>query len=126
MSYVADMKKAVSLKGQLVGNGQCVTFVHAVVPTPPASMWRSGARVKGNMMLKPGTVIATFDADGRYGNHLDGRSHAAIYLGQNSIGIQVLDQWKGHLAQPVHERTIRFKAGHGNRVDDGDQFNVAE
>ena len=90
MSYVADMKKVVSPKGQIIGNGQCVTFVHAVVPTPPASRWRSGAKLRGDMTLKSGTVIATFDADGSYGNHLNGRSHAAIYLGQNSIGIPMI------------------------------------
>lgn len=61
-------------------------------------------------MLRPGTVIATFDSDGLYGNHLDGRSHAAIYLGQGLIGIRVLDPLSGHTRQPVHERVIRFSA----------------
>ena len=126
MPYVANMGKAVSLKGQMVGNGQCVTFVHAVIATPPASLWHRGAKVKGNMALVPGTVIATFDQNGRYGNHMDGSSHAAIYLGQTAIGIQVLDQWNGRTKQPVHERLIRFKNGHGKAVDDGDRFDVAE
>ena len=126
MAYVADMSKAVSLKGQLVGNGQCVTFVHAVVATPPASLWRQGTKVRGNTAIKPGTVIATFDQDGRYGNHVDGSSHAAIYLGQTAAGIQVLDQWNGHTKQPVHQRLIRFKNGHGSKADDGDRFSVAE
>ena len=45
------------------------------------------------MALRPGTAIATFDPDGRYGNHTDGRSHAAIYLGQDATGIRVIDQW---------------------------------
>lgn len=31
--------------------------------------------------------------------------HAAIYVGQNSEGIQVWDQWVGH---PVSTRTIRW------------------
>ena len=37
MPYIADMKKATAFKeaGQLVGNGQCVTLVHAVVYIPP-------------------------------------------------------------------------------------------
>jgi hypothetical protein len=122
MPYVADMAKVMGM----IGNGQCVTFVHAAVLTPPSSAWKVGAKVKGNMILRPGTVIAVFDPDGRYGNHLDCRSHAAIYLSQNATGLQVLDQWKGHTTQPVHQRTIRFKNGHGSKVDDGDQFNVAE
>jgi len=82
--------------------------------------------VRGNVSITPGTVIATFDPDGHYGNHKDGRSHAAVYLSQNAIGIQVLDQWKGNTVQPVHERTIRFKGGHGLKVDDGDQFYVVQ
>ncbi len=126
MPYVADVNKAKTLEGQLIGNGQCVTFVHAIVTTPPSSLWHQGASVKGNKMLGPGTVIATFDPDGRYGNHLNGKSHAAIYLGQNIVGIRVLDQWKGHITQPVHERTIRFKNGFGKKVDDGDRFYVVQ
>ncbi|WP_226991913.1 BPSL0067 family protein [Cronobacter condimenti] len=54
------------------------------------------ALVKGNKSLAPGTVIATFDESGRFGNHTDGRSQAAIYLGQNVHGMIVLDQWMGH------------------------------
>jgi hypothetical protein len=67
-----------------------------------------------------------FDADGRYGNHTDGSSHAAIYLAQDVSGLQVLDQWKGSTVQPVHERSIRFKNGVGAKVNDGDQFYVVE
>ncbi|MBO1361026.1 BPSL0067 family protein [Acetobacter sacchari] len=112
--------------GTLVGNGQCVTFVHAAIATPPSSLWKAGIKVKGNFLLKPGTVIAVFDDNGRYGNHTNGSSHAAIYLSQTAAGIQVLDQWNGHTAQPVHQRTIRFRAGHGVKVNDGDQFSVVE
>ncbi|NPT37308.1 BPSL0067 family protein [Paraburkholderia xenovorans] len=126
MSYVADMIEASSLKGQLVGNGQCVTFVHAVVSTPPSSAWHRGENVRTATLTSLGTVIATFDPNGRYGNHTDGRSHAAIYLGRNAVGIQVLDQWNGHTAQPAHERTIRFRNGYGVKANDGDQFYVVE
>lgn len=126
MSYVANMAEANSLKGQLVGNGQCVTFVHAVVSIPPSSSWHQGEKVRTANLIRPGTVIATFDPNGRYGNHIDGRSHAAIYLGRNAAGIQVLDQWNGHTVQPVHERTIRFGNGYGVKVNDGDQFHVVE
>ena len=83
------------MPGKLVGNGQCVTFIHAAVLTPPSSAWALGAKANGNLAIPPGTVIAMFDQGGHYGNHLDGRSHAAIYLGQDATGIQVLDQWKG-------------------------------
>lgn len=124
MPYVANLAAANALKGQLVGNGQCVTFVHEVVSIPGSSLWSKGDAVKGSASIAPGTVIAVFDANGRYGNHTDGRSHAAIYLGQSDNGIRVLDQWNGNTQQPVHERTIRFKNGQGAKVNDGDQFYV--
>lgn len=126
MSYVANLMKAKSLMGKSVGDGQCIAFVHAVTTIPPPPFWRKGERVK-EANLPIGTIIATFDVNGRYGNHLDGSSHGAIYLGQNAHGILVLDQWKGHsTTQPVHERLIRFKKGTGIKVDDGDQYYVVD
>ena len=54
-----------------------------------------------------------FDSNGRYGNHTDGSSHAAIFLGIAETGqharftgkpnIRVYDQWAGH---PASERII--------------------
>lgn len=84
--------------------------------------------MKGDATIRPGTVIATFDADGRYENHTNGTSHAAIYLGQTADGIQVLDQWHGPTVQttsPVHQRTTHFR-GRGNQIDDGNAFHVEQ
>lgn len=67
------------------------------------SQWRRGPQVKGNRGIPRGAAIATFP-NGKYSGH------AAIYVGQNSEGIQVWDQWVG---QPVHSRTIRWN---GNRL----------
>jgi hypothetical protein len=64
-----------------------------------------------------------------------GRSHAAIYLGQDATGIRVLDQWvekrvlqdgsvKLHV-QPVHERVIRFQDT-AKAVNDGRNYYVIE
>ncbi len=39
------------------------------------------------------TAIATFDANGRYGNHTNGTSDAAIYLSQDMRGVEIIDQW---------------------------------
>lgn len=111
---------------QLVGNGQCVTFVHAVVTIPPASLWRQGDTVKDNKTMLPGTIIATFDNKGRYGDRTDGSSHAAIYLFQTSSGIVVLDQWSGRTKQPPHQRLIHFRSGQGLSVDDGSQYHVVK
>lgn len=132
MPYIADMKKANDLQQakKLVGNGQCVALVHAVAVTPPTSLWSQGDSVINNKDIVPGTVIATFDANGRYGNHTDGTSHAAIYLGQTKDGILVLDQWKGsthkldHAPQP---RLIRFVHSRpAQKVDQGDQYYVVK
>lgn len=132
MPFIADMKKANDLQREkkLIGNGQCVSLVHAVAVIPPASLWHQGDLVMKNKDIVPGTVIATFDDDGRYGNHTDHTSHAAIYLGQTREGILVLDQWKGkthkldHIPQP---RLIRFvHASPAEKVDQGDQYYVVK
>jgi hypothetical protein len=59
-----------------------------------------GEQVKGNSNLVPGTAIATFGPNGKYAG-----GHAAVYMGQDQNGIQVMDQWVGH---PVAPRTIRW------------------
>ena len=89
---------------------------------PHTSLWRRGDPVRGSRCIA-GTVIATFDEDGTYGNHTDGRSHAAVLVAGLSDGLLVLDQWIG---QPVHQRVIRFRNGDGTAVNDGDQFHIVE
>ena len=106
--------------GKVVANGQCVRFVQEVGGMPHTSHWRRGAKVRGSHPPK-GTVIATFDPNGRYGNHTDGRSHAAVFVGEQQAGLDVWDQWSG---QPVHQRLIRFRGGAGKKVNDGDAFHV--
>lgn len=120
MSYVAASPESYS--GQVVGDGQCVAFVKAASGAPATSLWKQGALVK-NSSIPAGTAIATFDPNGTYGNHTDGTSHGAIYVGQNAAGLQVWDQWTG---QPVHQRTIRFQNGAAKPVNDGDKFYVVE
>jgi nitrous oxide reductase accessory protein NosL len=69
-----------------------------------------------------GTAIATF-VDGKYPQNAKG--HAAIYVGQNALGIQVLDQWD---AKPsVSHRTIFWTHGSAsNLVDNGKAYSVIE
>ncbi|HQT65953.1 MAG TPA: BPSL0067 family protein [Acidocella sp.] len=130
MPYIATNPWA--LLNQSVGTGQCVALVEAAANMPNTKYWQRGIRVRG-ATLAPGTIIATFDPDGRYGNHTDGRSHAAIYLSQNTEGIKVIDQWVNvknlvrtpHLASP---RLIRWKGlrHHVEPVNDGDDFYVVQ
>jgi hypothetical protein len=59
----------------------------------------AGARCRDVADFQPGVCIATFDANGTYGNHEDGSSHAAFLLARTPDGLEVSDQWAG---QPVH------------------------
>jgi len=119
MSYVAPDVDA--FMGTVVGNGQCVAYVKATAGCPATAQWAEGDKVKGNDIAK-GTAIATFQ-NGKYNNYTDGRSHAAIYISQNTEGLLVHDQWTG---QAVHERRIRFKNGASTPNNDGDAFCVIE
>jgi hypothetical protein len=108
--------------GQIVANGHCVRFVQEAGDLPHTGHWRPGRKARGGA-LPHGTVIATFDPNNRYGNHTDGRSHAAIFVEETAAGLLVWDQWLRH---PVAQRVIAFRGGRGRRVNDGDQFHVVE
>jgi hypothetical protein len=100
-----------SLPKGRVGSGQCVDLVKDACGIGHTSTWQQGATIANNPDLKPGTAIATFDQNGKYGNHTNGSSHAAIYLGPSTKypgGIRVYDQWAGH---PASERDIRPSGG---------------
>jgi hypothetical protein len=107
--------------GKVVGRGQCVAFVRASSDAPHVSQWRRGESVRTAGELPKGQAIATFDEDGRYGNHTDGRSHAAILIARHADGLLVWDQWVGH---PVQQRVIRYRGGQGDAVNDGDRYHV--
>lgn len=109
-----------------VGSGQCVALVQEAAKAPLTISWKQGEEVAGKIGIQKGTVIATFQ-NGRYGNRMDGQSHAALYLRQDVIGIWVVDQWKNsHSHQPAHIRQIKFKQGHGKPNDDGNAYYVVE
>lgn len=110
--------------GQSTGSGQCVALVQTAKPeVGKTSGWTRGEAVRGNAALQPGTIIATFDAAGRYANAEDGSSHAAIYLGQDESGIQVLDQWLGKAAAV---RTIAWSRPGATASNTGDRYHVVE
>eukprot|EP01092_Planopodium_desertum_P007681 TRINITY_DN3177_c0_g1_i1.p1 TRINITY_DN3177_c0_g1~~TRINITY_DN3177_c0_g1_i1.p1 ORF type:complete len:114 (-),score=7.33 TRINITY_DN3177_c0_g1_i1:127-468(-) len=111
MSYICPNPK--DYIGQYFGEShECVALVKYACKAPATVNWRPGVRVKGNTITY-GTAIATFPD----GTHYSG--HAAIYLGQTSEGIQVVDQWVGQVA---HTRTIRF--GGSGISNDGNGFYV--
>lgn len=111
---------------QSVGDGQCVAYVKKAARCPATSLWSEGDNVRTASNIPLGTAIATFQ-NGTYGNYTDGRSHAAIFIRMASDGLVVHDQWKGTSGtQPVHQRTILFKAGQGEPRNDGDAYSIIE
>jgi hypothetical protein len=100
--------------------GQCVSYVKRVVPDMRGTGdWKKGAAAKNNPTIKAGTVIATFDANGKYSGH------AAIYESQDASGLSVVDQWIAPPGpQPIHRRVLRF--GAAGLVNNGDNFFVVE
>jgi len=108
--------------GRSTGSGQCVALVQAANPgIGPTRNWKCGPPVRGNTDLRPGTAIATFSGADRYANATNGSSHAAIYLGQNERGIQVMDQWAGSAAAV---RTIPWHNPSGVAANTGTAFHV--
>ena len=99
---------------------ECVALVKYWCNAPETAKWGRGELVKGSDILK-GTAIATFNSSGKYAN-IVGQSHAAIYLSQDSSGIQVIDQWDGQVA---HNRTIRFDNS-ATPVNNGNKFYVID
>ncbi|NML18433.1 BPSL0067 family protein [Azohydromonas caseinilytica] len=100
--------------------GQCVSYVKKVCPSLPVTgSWKKGAAVKDNKAIVPGTVIATFNAAGKY------EGHAAIYVSQNASGINVYDQYvTPPTPKAVGPRLLRWGA-HGNS-NNGNNFYVVE
>ena len=131
MPYVASIPLAF-IGHPSVGTGECVPLVEAATGAPGTWTWSRGAMVRGNFTIKPGTAVATFDPTGRYGNHTNGTSHTAIYLGQTAAGIEVVDQWnirKGHRVvgkHPPSKRLIRFSNPGAKAVDQGGNYYVVE
>jgi hypothetical protein len=105
--------------GDVVGSGHCMALVQVHHGMPHSSALRRGERVRDMVDPPRGLVIATFNDAGRYPNAMDGSSHICIFLEKRPEGLRVVDQY---IPKPVGERTIRYKAGLGKPVDDGDAY----
>lgn len=96
-----------------VGTGECVALVRQYSGAPPAITWKQGTQVWGNKTLKAGTAIATFE-HGRWPNKKSG-NHAAFYLGQDSTGVYIVDQWNhGDGKEKIKRRKITPKKAYSN------------
>lgn len=123
--YVAD-KPLQWIGRDFVGTGECAPLVEKATGAPPSTEWRRGVQVRGNAHIRPGTAIAIFDGNGRYGGH------AAIYLGQDERGIRMIDQWnrwRDGSVMTQHwpgERVVAFDDPGERRIDRGELFHVVE
>jgi len=118
-----------SYDGEVLGNGHCATSVqhvfhdyskHGSWPLGMTKTWKRGVKVYGNNNIPPGTAIASFNANTlRYDCNIG--CHTAIYISQDSSGIQVYDAWQG---QPWHQRTLR--SGKNSQSNGADNFYVVE
>jgi hypothetical protein len=105
------------------GNTECVEFIQQTLSAPPTAAWKEGRKIKPGVLVQAGTAIATF-VDGKYPQSGNTGKHAAIYLGQNALGIQVLDQWRKQGS--VQPRTIKWKPTSAGSSNDGSAFSVIE
>lgn len=103
-------------------------FIKQTLYAPATAGWSEGIKVVklGAGQADPvasGTAIATF-VNGKYPQVGSTGKHAAIYLGQDATGIQVLDQWKAQ--GDVRPRTIRWAPSKPGLSNDGKAFSVIE
>ena len=107
-------------------NEQCVSLTRDFDSSlPPSSQWQQGEQVEGATDIAPGTPIATFNFNGAYGppdspGGASGVSHTGIYLGQDSSGVQILDQWSGSGGASIH--TIPWSSWGGNTAEAGSHY----
>lgn len=85
-----------------VNGQQCASLTKAETDLGHTTDWNKGEQVQGNTDLAVGTPIATFCNGDNYGSGVSGCSHTGIYLGQNTSGIQILDQYNGSGGAQIH------------------------
>jgi hypothetical protein len=80
-----------------VGNGFCVPLVQLNTSVGNTATWRAGTPMTAKPEIAAGTVIATFNSEGRYESKSRG-NHAAFfveYTTQNGVeGIVIYDQYR--------------------------------
>ena len=80
------------------GNAAYVEFIQQTLSALVIASWTEGAKIvklgagQANAVTS-GTAISTF-VNGKYPQGGSTGKHAAIHLGQDATGIQVLEQWK--------------------------------
>lgn len=131
--------------GEGIYKGECAAIAQFLVPglgLAHVSQWKRGAHVKGQLSLRPGTVIAIFDSNGRYigtnrHSHAYGTAHTALYVRQSAVGIEIVHQFKscpnikGTLVRFSGRKALGHKSGvsrsgSGTPEDDAENYYVVE
>src|ERR1700733_6858829 len=99
----------------------------AGTPGPSGTPGSPGTGTPGSTPAPPGTPIPTFNFNGAYGppdspGGASGVSHTGIYLGQDSSGVQILDQWSGSGGASIH--TIPWSSWGGSTAEAGSHYYV--
>jgi hypothetical protein len=112
-----------------VDDFECVSLIRRFAKTPATFLWREGSSVMGDRTLAHGTAIAIF-VKGKWPAKPHG-NHAALYLGQVSDGMYIMDQWNRSDKEVISSRFIyrlgKKKDGTFKRPsDNADAFSVIE
>ena len=105
---------------------ECVALIQAITKASQTNTWRKGIKIMDAKQgtIPQGTVIATFDENGRY--PLTER-HAALYVSHDNDGIKVYHQYKRGLRPgKVHLDTIKNKKLKYRTTLDADYYYVVE
>lgn len=104
------------------GNFECVALVQQTAGIPHTTTWKKGKKVLecAPAEIRVGTVIATFDENGRYPQTA---RHAALYESHDNSGIFVVDQWNSQ--GMAKRRKIRLKFGPARDVNDANFYFIA-
>ena len=120
--FSVSLVHAAKYKGRVLGvapyAGECAAGVQQVFseagrPLGLTRTWRPGVQVRGGNVAA-GTAIASFQ-NGRYWRH------AAIFIRETSLGLEVWDQWVG---RPWNTRTLRFTDNAMDGSNNGNLFYV--
>lgn len=124
-----------------IGDNQCVKLVQDAmgkvlygpnrVDEFHTRKWRAGQKITSDRCIRSGTMIATFNSEGRY-ESLPTGNHAAIYIRHVAGGIEVMDQFIGK--PRIAPRIIRFKTADDikregdryKRSNDANQYSIIE
>jgi hypothetical protein len=114
--------------GYLGTSQQCVALVQALAPdVGKTTTWVQGTQVQGSTDLAIGTPIATFL--GPNGTYSGTNQHAGLYMGQDSGGMYILEQYAPSATAPGAPSQVRYipwsgVSGSSSAINQGQNYYV--